>query len=300
MKPRVAFLGTPGFAAAILTVLVEAGWDIPLVITNPDRPRGRGRTLAASAVSEAARRHGLAIRKPGRDGLVGALSGLPIDAVVVASYGQLLAKAVLDLYPDRFVNVHASLLPAYRGASPIQAALLAGDSETGVSLMVMDEGLDTGPVFATEKVTIAETDTAGTLSEKLAVAGAAVLESALPKFIQGDVAASPQPEASGPVTRKLTKDDGKIDWSEPAGQIARQVRAYQPWPGAWTLAGGTRLEIVEAAVDSGSGVPGTLQDDLIATGSGGLRLRQVRPAGKSTMPAADWLRGYRGPTILGT
>ena len=297
-SPRLAFAGTPAFAATVLQALQQGGLTPSLVITQPDKPAGRGLSAEPSAVAALASQLGIEVRRPARIAeLAAALTDY--DVLVVAAYGQILPKAVLDAPHHGCLNVHASLLPAYRGASPVSQAILDGCAETGVTIMQIDEGLDTGPILSQRMVPIADDDTTGSLSAKLAEAGGALLTETLPKFLAGQLTPQPQDDAKASHTTLLKKADGRIDWQQPAAQIERHIRAMQPWPGATTLAGQTPLTILGSRVCETT--PGQQPGDfdgpplVVRAGEGGLQIEQLKPAGKSQLAAADWLRGYRGP-----
>lgn len=307
---RVVFLGTPEFARTVLAGLLKAGIEVPLVVTQPDRVpqrRGRGAKPQPSPVARFAKDQGLAVRSPkGLDEISKELRGAAPDAFVVASFGQIIPSGLLELGP-RWVNVHASLLPKYRGASPIAQAILDGETGTGVSLMQVTAGLDEGPVYSASAVRIADDDTAGTLSDKLASAGAAALKRSLPKIIDGSLRPVPQDDASATYAEKLTKGSGRIDWQKDAVDLERFVRAMQPWPGAWTEADGRRLVILEmtpAPVAPGNAKksePGTFDGPplRVGTGRGVLRIERLKPAGKNPLAGDDWLRGWRGGKRFG-
>lgn len=296
---RIVFLGTPVFARTVLAGLLEAGSGVPLVVTQPDRVpqrRGRGAKPVPSPTAEFAEAQGLAVRSPRKLGEVGEeLRAVRPDAFVTASFGQIIPEALLALGPP-WVNVHASLLPKYRGASPIARAILDGEKETGVSLMRVTAGLDEGPVYAAAAVPIAGDDTAGTLGAKLATTATGLLQRSLSRIVDGSLPAAGQDDAGATYAEKLTKESGHIDWRRDAEYLERFVRAMQPWPGAWTEADGKRLVVLEAA-PSGPvpGEPGTFGAPPLrtATGSGALRIKRVKPAGKAAMPGDDWLRGRR-------
>lgn len=294
---RVIFAGTPPFAAAALDALADAGHDIVLVLTQPDRPSGRGMKLTPSAVKAAALARGLPVYqpaslKPGESRA--ALADAQADVMVVAAYGLLLPQPVLDLPRLGCLNIHASLLPRWRGAAPIQRALLAGDSETGITIMQMDAGLDTGAMLTKTVVPIGPEDTAGTLHDVLAAAGARAIVDALARYAA--LVPEPQDDAQATYAAKLTKDEAKLDWSLPAATLARAVRAYNPVPGAWTLLDGAPLKIWHAEVVAGGGEPGTVlyaENDrlLVACGDGALALTEIQPAGSKRMPVAAFLAG---------
>ena len=298
---RVVFAGTPEFAVPCLEACrAAAGVEVIAVYTQPDRPAGRGRQLAASAVKQAALAAGLAIEQP--DSLKTAavqqrLRELAPDLLVVVAYGLILPRAVLAIPRLGCWNVHASLLPRWRGAAPIQRALLAGDAETGVCLMQMAPGLDTGPVLLARRTPIAADDTGGGLHDRLAALGAAVLGEGLARTVRGEtLAAHPQPEAGVTYAHKLDKAEAALDFGEPAAALARKVRAFDPWPVAEAVLAGERLRVWAAVALPGhaDAAPGTLlaahRDGLdLATGDGILRITRVQRAGGRPVPVADFL-----------
>jgi methionyl-tRNA formyltransferase len=310
-------MGTPAFAVPSLEALLRletvGGRRARLVgvFTQPDRPAGRGKRLIAPPVKVVALGAGVSVFQPERlrrpEGMA-ALSSLEPELIVVAAYAQILPRAALDLPRFGCLNVHASLLPRYRGASPIQAAILDGERETGVSLMLMDEGLDTGSVIAQAREPIGDEDTAESLSHRLALAGAGLLVRTLPAWVGGELTPQPQDNGLATMTRPLTKEEGRIDWSRPATYLARHIRAMHPWPGAFTTAGEGILKVLAAAAGECAvqGSPGTLlrRDGwpAVVTGEGELILRIVQPEGRRAMDGAAWLRGAGAPylgTVLG-
>jgi methionyl-tRNA formyltransferase len=310
---RIVFMGTPEFSVGSLSALLEMSHgDKPLirmvgVFTQPDRPAGRGGAVAAPAVKLAALDAGLPVYQPERLSRSAAFKDLAYlrpDLIVVVAYAQILSPRVLDLPRFGCLNVHASLLPRYRGASPIQAAILDGSGETGVTIMRIDEGLDTGPILAQVRVPIEERETSGSLAVVMSSAGARLLAATLQGWIAGTVEAVPQDDALATMTKPLTKDDGRIDWSRPAVAIERQVRAMSPWPGAFAESKAGLLKIHAAIVLPATceGLPGTLvalpDGPAVITGDGRLLLLEVQPAGRRSMPGPDWLRGAR--SLLGT
>jgi methionyl-tRNA formyltransferase len=301
---RLVFIGTADFAVPSLRALAAAPWaEVVGVITQPARPAGRGRALQPTPVQAAAEALGLPVYQPERlrrPEAVEHLRGLRPDLCVVAAYGQLLSPAVLAIPPHGCLNVHGSLLPRYRGAAPVVGALLAGETETGVTIMLMDAGLDTGPILATATEPIRPDDTAGSLTARLAELGARLLLETIPAWLAGAITPQPQDEARATLTRLVRKEDGLIDWSRPAVVIERQVRAYHPWPGAYTTdASGERLVIRAArALPEVTGLaPGHggrhAGQAVIGTGAGALLPLLVQPAGRRPMPYADYLRGRR-------
>lgn len=310
-ETRLVFMGTPEFAAPVLQRLVSegahSGWRVVAVVTQPDRPAGRGNRLTVSAVKEVALQHKLPILQPATlrkdPESVNALRALAPDLLIVAAYGLILPKSVLEIPTSGCINVHASLLPAYRGASPIAAALLDGRAETGISVMVMDEGMDTGPVLAQSRLMIDSSDTTLSLSRRLAELGAQLLVETLPAWLRGEVAPTPQDALPGAVSicRLIEKSAGFIDWGQPASHLERMTRAYTPWPGAYTLWRGEPLRIWSAAVADGVALPGQVVrwrgEIAVGTGAGLLLLRNVQPAGKKNMDASSFVNG--APEFIG-
>ncbi len=300
---RTVFMGTPAFAVPTLRALAER-YDVSLVVTQPDRPAGRGRTVVESPVKVAARELGLPLFQP--DSLrsaeaVARLQAAQPEAIVVAAYGEILRQNVLSLPPHGCVNVHASLLPRHRGAGPIAAAILAGDEVTGVTIMLMDQGMDTGPVLAQAEERIQACDTTGSLTGRLAELGARLLADTLPRWLGGQIAPQPQDSSQATFAPRLAKEDGLIDWSDPAAAIWRQVRAFEPWPGAFTYWQGRRLRITRAEpLPSWCGAeePGTVLEErfgaAVATGEGALRLLELQVEGKRCVDCACFLLGQRG------
>jgi len=297
---RVVFMGTPEFAAPALAALLSAGYEVVGVLTRADQPAGRGRKLVASPVKELAEAHRLVVQQPFTLRAADALAALAPDLIVVAAYGLILPQAVLDLPRFGCVNVHGSLLPRHRGAAPIAAALLAGDAEAGVSIMLMDAGVDTGPVLSMAAVPIAADDTAGSLTEKLAVLGADLLVATLPRWLRGEIIPRQQPEEGATFAPRIEKGAGEIDWREPAVLIERRVRAYQPWPSAFTAWDGQRLKILRARAEQSvsAGEPGqVIAGDGgagVVAGEGVLWLQEVQLAGKRPQPIDAFLRGAAG------
>lgn len=294
-------MGTPDFAVPALQQLLSSQHRLVAVYTSPDRPAGRGRELSPSPVKRVAIEHGLEVRQVRslkNDAAVASLAQLQPDVIVVASYGLILPKKVLAIPPRGCVNLHPSLLPRHRGPTPIPSAILAGDAETGASIMLMDEGVDTGPILAQRKVPIAPDDTTASLTDKLAQLSARLLMETLPRWFDGEIEPQPQREAGATYTRMLTKADGEIDWSLPAIDIERRVRAFQPWPGCYTRWRGKTLKIMAATPLPGKhGMPGQTMaiegGGVVQTGDGTLVLRQVQLEGKRPMDIAEFLRGQR-------
>lgn len=297
---RLIFMGTPDFSVPALHALLDAGHEVVAVYTQPPRPAGRGKALRRSPVHEAAEAAGIEVRTPARvrrdTAEHAAFAALNADAAVVAAYGLILPKAMLDAPRMGCLNIHASLLPRWRGASPIQSAIVAGDTRSGVSIMQMDEGLDTGAVLLEEATPISATDTASTLHDRLAEIGGRLVVRALaeqPKPV-------PQPEDGVTYAERLTRDHGRIDWTRSAAEIDRQIRGLTPWPGAFTTLDDVVLKIgaaIPLPAKSHSAAPGTTLDDslTIACGTGALRIDRLQKPGRSMMSASDFLRGQPVP-----
>lgn len=299
---RIVFMGTPEFAVPILEVLTKTPHDIPGVFTRPDQPAGRGKKVRSSPVKVLAESHGLPVFQPKtfrHPDAVAALRDLAPDLFVVAAYGLILPPDVLAIPPRGSVNTHASLLPRHRGAAPIMAAILSGDAETGITLMQMDPGLDTGPILAQRALPIAADDTTGTLTPKLARVAADLLIETLPRILAGEIVPRPQDESRATVFKTVRKEEGLIDWTRSASELARRIRAFNPWPSAYTFWNGLGLKVLRARA-----VPSTLiaehgrvmqlKDEIaVATGDGGLVLQQVQLAGKRAMDIDDFIRGQR-------
>ena len=297
---RLAFMGSPDFSVPTLHALHAAGHEIAAVYCQPPRPAGRGQALRRCPVHIAADELGLPVRTPERLrtdlAAQAAFAALDLDVAVVVAYGLILPQAMLDAPGTGCLNVHASLLPRWRGAGPIQAAILAGDAETGVTIMQMEAGLDTGPMLLREAVPITATTTAAILHDTLAALGARMILAVL----ESRPATLAQPDAGVTYAPKLTREDGRIDWSRPAEAIDRRIRAFDPWPGTFTTIGTTVFKVLAADMVDGHGQPGTVLDaDLtIACGEGALRPTRVQWPGRAAMDAAAFLRGH--PIAPGT
>ena len=295
---KLAFMGSADLAVPALCRLVDEGYDIVRVYSQPARPAGRGQRETQTPVHAAADRLGLAVATPRSlksEEEQTAFAALRLDAAVVAAYGLLLPPPILKAPRLGCINIHASLLPRWRGAAPIQRAILAGDTETGVTIMQMDAGLDTGPMLLRRAVPIADATTAAGLHDQLAALGADMLADVLPRLGRGEITPTPQPATGATYAKKLARDEGRLDWSLPAAHLARQARALNPWPGVWCMLGGDRLKVLSVEVVAVSdGAPGTVLDDrlTVTCGTGALRLLQVQRAGKAPMAAADFLRGH--------
>jgi len=301
---RLCFMGTPDFSVPILAALLDAGHDIVCVYSQPPRPAGRGHKEQLTPVHAFAASKGIEVRTPKSlksEDEQQAFRDLGLDMAVVAAYGLILPKAVLDAPRHGCLNVHASLLPRWRGAAPIQRAILAGDAETGVTIMQMDVGLDTGDMLLMEKIAITPATNASILHDQLAELGARMIVDAVARYPELDPVK--QPEDGVTYASKLAKEEGKLDWTRPAQELECQVRGLTPWPGVWCEVNGERLKVLEAKLANGSGAPGTVLDDAlsVACGSGALQLVRVQRAGKGPMSAAELLRGWAIPkgSVLG-
>ena len=307
---RVVFMGTPEFAVPSLERLILDGHQVVAVYTQPDRAAGRGLALAAPPVKRAAEVLGLPVVQPVKlkdAGVIAELAALKPDVIVVAAFGEILPQAVLDIPRYKCINIHPSLLPKYRGASPVAGAIMAGDSFAGVSIMLMDAGLDTGPVLSQNQVAISSSDTTGSLTAKLSQVAAGMLLETLLRWAAGEITPRSQSEAGSSYTDMISKEEGEIDWRLPALTIWRRVRAFQPWPGCYTDWRGKQLKIIEAeplaaeqSLQAGQVV--TLDREGAAfgvnTGDGVLGVLQVQLEGKRAMSAAEFLRGQ--PQLLGS
>lgn len=309
---RIIFMGTPEFALPSLRALVASGpthgWRVVAVATQPDRRAGRGKRLLESPIKQYAVEHEIDVLQPAgfrkHPDAVDTLRDYAPDLYVVAAYGIILPRAVLEIPAYGSINVHASILPAYRGASPITAAILEGEDETGVSIMLMDEGMDTGPVLAQARQPIRPDDTAATLSARLAELGAETLTQTLPKWLAGEVAPIPQDELPGEpsICRMIKKEQGLIDWQEPADRIEWMTRAFDPWPSAYTTWREQPMKIWRAEVREGEAAPGlvveTEDGPAVGTRDGLLLLHTVQPAGKRRMGVHSFLNG--APDFIGS
>jgi len=297
---NVLFAGTPEFAARCLEALLKSRHSVAGVMTQPDRPTGRGLALAPSPVKKLAAARGIQVVQPAslRDARAQAeLERFRADVIAVAAYGLILPQPVLELPRYGAVNIHASLLPRWRGAAPIQRALLAGDRDTGVSIMQMDTGLDTGPVLMQEKLPILEDDTTGTLHDRLAELGAKLIVQALDALEAGGAKATPQPAEGVTYAAKLDRREARVDWREGAVTVNRRVRALDPSPGADARVRGVELKIWRCAVTAGLGNPGEIlhvgpRDLCVACGEGALVVTELQRSGGKRLPAAEFLRGF--------
>jgi methionyl-tRNA formyltransferase len=297
-KLRIAFMGTPDFAVAALNTLHAAGHEIAGVYSQPPRPAGRGHKLQPSPVQRRAEELGLPVRHPKslkKNAEARAeFAALNLDIAVVAAYGLLLPKEVLDAPKYGCLNIHASLLPRWRGAAPIQRAIMAGDRQSGICIMQMDEGLDTGAVLMRGTVPITNTTTSSQLHDALAQQGAELIVKTLAAIAAGQPPKpEPQPEEGVTYAHMLTKEDGRIDWTKSAEEIERQLRALTPWPGVWCLQGEHRLKVLEAEVATGHGKPGQILDRhlVVACGQGALLLRKIQPQDRKPMDGLSFMNG---------
>ena len=299
---RLAFMGTPEFSIPTLGEILAAGHEVAAVYTQPPRPAGRGQAERRSPVHAFADAQGLPVRTPKSlkpEGEAEAFRALELDAAVVVAYGLILPRAILEAPRLGCLNVHASLLPRWRGAAPIQRAIMAGDAETGVTIMQMEEGLDTGPMLMKERVPITAHTTAGALHDQLKDLGANLLVRALGALERGQLAPVPQDDTAATHAPKIDKAEAQIDWARPAGEIARQVLGLSPFPGAYFETADdksrpVRIKVLLAEVAAGAGAPGTLLEDglTVACGAGALRLLTVQRAGKGPMAGAEFARGF--------
>lgn len=301
MSLRLAFMGSPDFAVPTLEAVLAAGHDVACVYSQPPRPAGRGKDLRRTPVHEAAARHGLEVRMPAsfkaqadRD----AFAALNLDVAVVVAYGLLLPKAILDAPRLGCFNLHGSILPRWRGAAPIHRAVMSGDAITGVQVMKMDVGLDTGPVMLTATTPISEDDTAGDVHDRLSRLGASLMVEGLALLEAGKAQLAEQAEEGVTYAAKVSAAEARIDWTLPARDVAARIRGLSPHPGAWFEQDGQRIKVLHARATEGRGQPGDVLDDAltIACGEGAVRLTRLQRAGKGQMTAAEFQRGARIPS----
>ena len=289
-------MGSPDFALPALAALIEAGHDIACVYSQPPRPAGRGKQERPTPVHAFAASRGLEVRTPKslrNAEAQAAFAALNLDAAIVVAYGLILPKPILDAPRLGCFNLHGSLLPRWRGAAPIQRAIMAGDAKTGVQVMRMEEGLDTGPTLATYETPIAPDDTTATLHDRLAQNGTALLADTLTKLERGEAHETPQPETGATYANKITPAETRIDWSAPARAIDGKIRGLSPYPGAWFELNGVRVKVLGSRLASGAGAPGTALDDqlTIAGGEGAVRLTRLQREGRGALDAVEFLRG---------
>ncbi len=295
-RRRLAFFGSPAWAAPVLEALADKH-ELALVVTQPDKPKGRGLKTTPSPVARVAEQMGLVLAKPRRlrkdPQIADWLHGLDLDAAVVAAYGQIIPEELLQIPRYGFLNIHPSLLPKYRGAAPVNWAIINGERETGVSIMRLDAGMDTGPVFVQERVLIGADENAAELSERLRNLGIEMLQNVLYRLEDWE----PRPQAGEPsYARLLKKEDGRIRWNEPARNVYDRHRGVQPWPGSWFEHAGRRVKVLEMRLAAAEGAPGEVlavgpEGVRVAAREGAVELAIVQPEGKRPMPAADWARG---------
>ena len=298
-------MGTPDFAVPVLSRLLDEGHDVTAVYSQPDRPSGRGRKLVPTPTKRYAEEHGIEVRQPKSlrsEDQCKALAALCPEVVVVAAYGLFLPADLLEIPPLGCLNIHPSLLPRYRGPSPVVSAILNGDDETGVTIIKLDEGMDSGPILAQARVPLDEQETGPDLTHRLFDMGADLLVETVPRWASGDIQATPQNESQATITPLVKKEDGEIDWTDNAARIARMVRAYQPWPGTFTYWDGKLLKILEATSTDGDATPGqvvVLDDDRIGigTGDGLLALNKLQIEGRRPSNTQDFAGGY--PDFVG-
>jgi methionyl-tRNA formyltransferase len=297
---RTVFMGTPDFALQTLQGLIDAGCKLVGVYTQPDRPKGRGKQLAEPPVKALAQRHGIPVYQPARlrqPETVAELRALAPDLIVVVAYGQILPKSVLDIPRCGCINVHASLLPKYRGAAPINKAIIDGETQTGITTMYMDVGLDTGDMLVKQSLAIGPDETAGQLHDRLAALGRAAMEETLRRLCAGTLQRTPQDDGQSSYAPMMKKEDGRIDWHRSAIEIHNQVRGLDPWPGAYTTLNGELLKLAGTSPHKEErGAPGSIvaadgKGVRIACGSGTLLVRELQLAGRKRLAAADFLRG---------
>lgn len=299
MAPRIVFMGTPEFAVRSLEACLDVG-EVVAVVTQPDKPKGRGQEVAMSPVKQLALQRGIPVLQPPKirgTSFHEEIRALKPDVGVVTAYGKILPQELLDAPAQGCVNVHASLLPRFRGAAPIQWSIAAGDDKTGVCLMKMDAGLDTGPVIDRRELPIGPEDTAATLHDALSKLGGELIRQSLPRYLRGELAPVPQPAEGVVLAPLIKKEDGRLDFTHSAAELERRIRAFHPWPGTYTDFRGKTLKVLKAKVGSGRGAPGELlSDELeVACGEGSLVLLEVQPEGKRAMSAREFLAGNRPP-----
>ena len=299
---KIVYMGTPDFSVPALEKMIEAGHEILAVVTQPDKPKGRSKEPAFSPVKECALKHGIKVMQPQKireASVVEELKALGADIFVVAAFGQILSQEVLDIPKFGCVNIHASLLPKYRGAAPIQMSILNGDKETGVTIMQMNIGMDTGDILITKTLPIADDDTAGSLFDKLMYLGADLIVEALPRIEKGELTPIPQDDSKATKCGKISKDMGNINWEDSAEKISYLVRGMNPWPSAFSRFNGKMLKIwtVKVLDEHAAGDPGTVEsvtkDSIIVnTGEGLLEITELQLEGKKRMQVKDFLLGY--------
>jgi len=299
-SPSILFMGTPAFAATALLGLVEAGFNVIGVITQPDKQSGRGGKISPSEVKIVADKHKIPVFQPEtKDSLVMVVGKQKPELIVVAAYGMIVPQAVLDIPKHGALNIHGSLLPQYRGASPITEAILNGETETGITIMKMSAGMDEGPIISNYQLPISKDDTTESLTKKMATLGALAIVETIPGWISGALEATPQNESLATYCKKVTKEDGHIDWNESAKKIERMVRAYTPWPTAYSFVGGLRIKLLKTVwIPASAGMTNkigklTFENGhiYVGTGDGILEIIELQPEGKKPMSAKDFING---------
>ena len=296
-KLRIAFMGTPDFAVPVLSRLMSGGYNVVCIYTQPPKRVGRGKKIKKTPVHIKGDELNLTVKTPvnfSDPAEVRSFNNLKLDCAVVAAYGLILPQAILESPKYGCINVHASLLPRWRGAAPIQHSILAGDTETGITIMQMDQGLDTGQILMSDKVNIGPQTTGQSLHDILSIMGCDLTVKALSAIVKEEIVSIPQPESGITYANKLDRNDGRIDWTQPSIYIDRLIRAFTPWPGAWFELRGERIKILSAEIVKSDAPPGMVIDDklTISCGNGGLKLIRVQRAGKSVMDTIEFLRGF--------
>ena len=295
-------MGTPEFAVPSLRALIEVGENVVAIVTQPDKPRGRGKKLTPPPVREAALKHNIPVFQPEKikdEPFITAISNFSPDVIAVVAYGKILPKAILDIPPKGCINVHASILPKYRGAAPINWAIINGEKETGITTMLLDEGMDTGDMLLTEKVEIRDDDTASSLHDRLKYIGADLLIKTIKGIKSETIRPIPQDDSQATYAPMLKKEDGRIDWTMKAEEIKNLIRGFFPWPGAYTRWDGKQIKIFKAEVEAGGKEePGTVinistEGIFVATGKGILLIKELQPESKNKMTASEFVKGYR-------
>lgn len=302
MTTSIVFMGTPEFAVPPLFALHRAGYSIPLVVSQPDRPQGRGRKLIETPVKKAALDLGLTVVQPARinsDDIISMIDAVKPDFFVVVAFGQIISSKLLSVPRLAPINIHASLLPAYRGAAPIQRAILGGETKTGITTMLMDKGMDTGDMLLSQFIDILEDDTSETLSSRLSRLGADLILKTLEEYIKGNIKPEPQNHEKATYSPMLNKQEGLVDWTKPAKQLDYFIRGMNPWPGAFTFLEEKRLRIIKAMpLDiTGHDAPGTVLESapgtlMVQTGNGALSIREIQGESGKRLPISDFLRGF--------
>lgn len=299
---RIVFMGTPEFAVPSLRALIEVGENVVAIVTQPDKPRGRGKKLTPPPVREAALKHNIPVFQPEKikdEPFITAISNFSPDVIAVVAYGKILPKAILDIPPKGCINVHASILPKYRGAAPINWAIINGEKETGITTMLLDEGMDTGDMLLTEKVEIRDDDTTSSLHDRLKYIGADLLIKTIKDIKSETIRPIPQDDSQATYAPMLKKEDGRIDWTMKAEEIKNLIRGLNPWPGAYTRWDGKQIKIFKAEVEAGvKEEPGTVinistEGIFAATGKGILLIKELQPENKNRMTASEFIKGYR-------